>query len=460
MNVMADESGNRPCPLCETSAKSDAGYFTRAFSEPRLLAATRDTMTDALGFCARHGASLLSQERFSGGFAHVIHDAIPRLMLLLNEEYLRESWVQETLFGADSACPACAYANRAVRRHAASLARWFSGAEEQARLSQPDILCIGHFQMLAADLAPEARLAGLIHYSDNLKQVARAINALLRRARETDAWALDEAPATLNHVLGLISGRPAFEPPNVDGGLANALKLCPTFVEAIPFPEACPLCVETERARQRWLQNVQRAAGFRQDAWLLFPTCPEHVRAVARLCEPGLTAAVVSRALSVALRYLHHQVQALVRAAELKEEEARIKAEGPSAWDAYMRKRAKQKTEGRKDPSHGLAKCPGCERIDIAADRGTGSLLDLLQQKNNRKAFSQGYGLCMKHFARVYPIAPKGVVRSMLAEDQKGRLAEFTRSISDMDPAMPETETTMLRNISRKQTLRRFCGFT
>ena len=459
MNATETGFGECPCPLCETSTSSDAGYFARAFGEPRLFAATGEAMADALGFCPRHGAGLLSQEQLSDGVVQVLRNAIPRVMLLLNEDYLREPQVQQALFAAGSACPACTYASRAVGRHAASLARQFSGAANQAGFGRLDALCVGHFQRFAADLAPTPRLAALARYADNLQYLAAAMKALYRTAPETDAWPPDDTAATLNHPLGLVAGMPAAGAPSSDAGFAGVLDHCPTLVDAISLRQACPLCIEAARARRRWLQNVQAAARFEHDEWLFFPTCSEHIWMIARLGEPKLTTAVVSRALSVSRRFLRQQIQVLVRAAELREEQAGIKAEGPEVWAAHKRKRAKQKIPDEKLTTPRLGKCPGCARIEIAEIGAAGSLVDLLQKKKYREAFNRCYGLCMKHFAQAYLLAPKGVVRSMLAEDQQRRLAEFARSLGEGERGVPECETRDGLHEQWRAGLSRFCGF-
>lgn len=456
MHRSATEIEEYACPVCETFAISDARYFARAFGEPRLVAATGGTVADALGFCPRHGAIFLSEKHLLSGIVHVLEDAIPRLTLLLNEDYFRESSVQQMLFAAGSACPACAYASRAARRHAGCLARRFSGAVDQPGFKQLDTFCVGHFQTLAAHLPPEPRLAALTRYADNLDRMARAMRDLVRMGREMDAWPLGNAAATMNRALGLVAGRPAFGPLSEDKGLADTPGIRLPMVEAISLREACPLCIEAERARQRWLQNVQIATNFDQDAWLTFPTCAEHIWTVARLGGPKLTVAVVSRAMSLALRHFRQQIQALVRAAEVKEREARIEAGGPDVSAAYKRSQTRDKSAREKAPTPRLAKCPGCERIDVAADRATGSLLDLLQQEKYRNAFNQGYGLCMKHFARVYLMAPKGMVRSVLAQGQQGRLAELAGNLGVPSRDLPKNETTALREISWSVALRRF----
>jgi hypothetical protein len=448
------------CPVCETSANSDSRYFARAFGDSRHYAATSEAVSDALGFCPRHGATLLSQDDLAGGIVRVLRDAIPHLMLLLNEEFLHEAQVQQILFGAGRMCPACTFVNRAAGRRMASLARQVSGAVDQTEFRPLDTLCVGHFQALAADLPPEPHLAALTRYADNLEQVATKLKMLIRTARGSDDWQCEDTASAIRDGLGHIAGRSGLESLLSDEALASILEQCPTLVDGIAFPDACSFCIEEERARQRWLQNVQLASAYKQDAWLLLPTCPQHVRAVARIGEPKLTSVAVSHALSLALRYYHQQIQILVRDAELKAEEAKVRAEGFDAWAAYKQKRDINKTKGRKIGTPRLAKCRGCEQINLAVDGATGDLLDLLQRRKYRNAFSRGYGLCMKHFARVYLVAPKGVVRSMLAEVQKDRLAEFARSLDETARGRRENETIRLRVASWRTALRRFCGFT
>lgn len=463
MNIFASKFGACTCPLCETAAKCDTGYFSRPFDAPDIFAATSEAISETLGFCPRHGAILLNQKRLSGGVIPVIHDAIPRLRLLLNEKYLQKHEVQQILFGTDGACPACAYTNRALGRQAASLVRQVSSVGDWKGLGLIDTLCVGHFQMFAANLALEPRLAALVTYADRLERMARKIRALLSAARETGTWPLEDAAATLNSALDLIGGRAVIESTSSNVALDDALMPCPTLAEAISLPHVCPLCVETERARRRWLQNVQKSADFDQDAWLFFPTCPEHVGAVVQLGEPRLTATVVSRAPDVALRQIHKQIPMLVRAVKLMKEEVRIKAEGPEVWREYKRKRTyrkrpDQKTEGQNIPVARMLRCPGCVWAEIAAEQATGGLLNLLHEKKHRVAFSRGYGLCLKHFARACLIAHKGVVRSMLAEDMQLRLAGFARNFDEMERGMPEISTG--RDVSLRTSLRRFCNCT
>jgi hypothetical protein len=152
------------------------------------------------------------------------------------------------------------------------------------------------------------------------------------------------------------------------------------------------------------------------------------------------------------------------RAVRLLEEEARIKAEGAEVWLAYKRKRTyrkrtEQKTEGQiVTPATRMEKCPACEWAEIAAEHATGKLINLLHEKKHRDAFGHGYGLCLKHFARVYLIAHKGAVRTMLAEDMQRRLAGFAQGLDELENGFPESEMTAAQLASLITALRRFCN--
>jgi hypothetical protein len=442
------------CPVCEILASSDADYFARAFGDSRRFAATSEAVTDTLGFCPRHGAALLSQEHLSRGIVHVFRDVIPRTVPLLAEEYIHEDRVQQVFFGTSSACPACAHANRAVARHAGRLARRFSGAPNQTERRRLDNLCVRHFQLLAGELKSEIRMAAFTHYADALNGVVKKVERLLRKRRALDARPLEQGAAALHHALDLVAGRTVSEPVDDDhDAIAEALQSCPTLAEGISYPKACPLCLEVGHSRRRWIQGIPVAAKFKQIAWLFFPICPEHISAVVRLGDTKLTATVVTHALQASIGHIHQQILALVRAAEIEEQLAQEAARF-ARWGTRPRKKA----EGQKPITVRPTRCPGCERLVIAEDHATGSMLQLLQQRKYRNAFHRGYGLCMKHFAQVYVMAPKGVVRSMLAEDQKGRLAELALMLDEMVRTNQKNGAPVKRDVPRTRALRRFCG--
>jgi len=451
--VLAGDCAN--CWLQRNS--SDASYFSRAFGEPRRFAATSESISDALGYCPRHGATLLSYEHLSRGIAHVFRDLIPGLIPLLSEKYFHEDLFQKIFFAASSSCPACAFDNRRVGRRARRLARQFASAPDQTGYGRLETICVRHFQILAGELKPELRMAALTRYVETLDNAAKTMEALLQSAQEMGAWPLHDAVATLNHALDLIAGKSV---PNLDhdgNGLAEALRYCPSLAEGIAYPKACPLCLEADRIRQRWIRSIPVAAKLDQGAWFLFPTCPEHIWAVVRLDDLQLTTAVVAHALHIAIGQIHQQILALVRAAEITEELALAAAAAHLA--RWGRRRRRKISEGRKPAPPRSTKCPQCERLAIAEVHATYSLLELLKQREPRDTFNRGYGLCMKHFAQVYLMTSKGVVRTTLVEGQQEKLAEFALMLNEVDRGIPENETTALQNAPWRLVLQRFCGF-
>jgi hypothetical protein len=451
----AAEIENSACPVCETLANIDAEYFARAFGESRRFAVTSEAVTDALGFCSRHGSTLLSQEHLPRGLVRVFRGAIPRLVPVLAEKYLYEDRVQQVLFGASSSCPACAYGNRAAARHARRLARQFSSPRDHAGCLRLDSLCVRHFQLLAGDFKPEVRLPAFTQYGDALDHAATATEDLLESGRLPGARRLEEGSVALHHALELIAGRPAQGQYPDGDALAEALQCCPTLVEGLVYPKACPLCLEVGRARRRWIHDVPVAAKFKQIAWLFFPTCPEHIWPVVQLGDPQLTAMVVTHALHVAIGQIYQQILTLVRAAEINEE----RAQEAARFARWGKRRRRRKKVAQEPAMPRLVRCPGCERLAVAEDHATKGLLDLLQERKYRNAFNRGYGLCMKHFAQVYLMAPKGMLRATLAEDQRARLNEFTRVLDEKVRAMHDNRMAVPKELSWTMALHRFCGF-
>lgn len=450
MSLPGGEATEHACPVCETVADSESSYFARAFGGSRAIEASGEALADAFGYCRRHGAALLAREGQppDGAGAVAVGEAlaiaVPRLQLLADETWLYEPQVQQALFGADTACPACTATGRAAGRQVAGVARRLSlpggGGDWAGRL------CLPHFQAVASSLASAPRLAILSLRAERMERAVRETSVLLRAVRETDDWTAEAAHEALSGVLGLVIGRPTSltRLPPSDGLLADAMAQCETLDHAMARADVCPICVETERARRRWFEQVQAAIGFDEDAWIYLPTCSGHVAEIAWLCQPTLTAAATARALAVTLRHQRQQIRALQQAVALEEEIARIKAEGPEAWAAHKRRKKRDRKQAeQQQPLPRPAACPACDRIEIAAEHATGRLLDLLHDKKRRDAFAAGYGLCLKHFARAYRIAPGGAVRSALAGDLQRRLGEIAVQSAG----------------AWTNTLHRFCGF-
>jgi len=442
----------RACEVCQL-AESTSAYFKMAFADPHHLAATSEGIADTLGFCQRHGAELLGCALPERATAEVFARVADLVMPLLEPSRFGEEKFQQVYFSAAWACPACAFERRAAGRHAARLVRQHFDADQRNPFSNSPQLCVDHFQLLARTLKPESRMPALALQCDTLDLAARALDRLSSGTLRTAMTAGTE-PA-LKRALALVGaarGGPSASP---SAALAAALQACDTFEQALGWDGACPVCVEVERARQRWLLAVPLAVAHELDDWLFLPTCAEHVAIVAEHSDIALTARVTAHALRVASEQIHQQLRVLVRAAQTEQELAAARI---ARWGRRSRRR---NAVPPKAPAPKLVRCAACERLAIAQLQATNRLLRLLQQGRQRELFQAGWGLCMKHHAQAYLMAPKGVVRTLLAADQARRLSEFLRQLKEpATPATPvRTEAGHAPMLGYVAELRRFCGF-
>lgn len=450
---VASGAGHRrcACPVCQTADGCAPAYFKRAFGEPHHFAATSEGIADALGFCPRHGAELLSREPLRQAAAEVFARVVPQVLPLLAGARFGDEKFQQVYFSAPHACPACAYEHRAVSRQAAELGKkalWPAGRDVVPH--QPT-LCNAHFQLMARTLKPERRMPALGARAELLDHAVRAVENLLEAGLPTETRPA-ERPA-LATALGLACCPGDARGVVVSMPLAEALQSCTDFEQAGEHACACPVCVEVERARQRWLAAVPLAVAHGLDDWLFLPTCAEHVGLAADLGDATVTATVAAHALRVAAEQAHHQLRALVRVAESEAEQAAARI---VRWGRRPRRR---KSEPPRPPPPKIVRCAACERLAIAELHATGRLLRWLQGSRHRHAFESGYGLCMKHHAQAYLLSPKGVIRSFLADDQTHRLHELMRWLKDEQGTLAQNQPCSAPNPAYVLALRRFCGF-
>lgn len=437
--------------MCETAVDSTPAYFKRAFGEPHHFAATSEGIADALGFCPRHGADLLTREALRSATAQVFAQVVPRVLPLLDDGRFGDEKFQQVYFSAPHACPACGYSHRNAARQAAELGKstvWPAGPKD---VPPEPILCNAHFQLMARALKPERRMPALGAHADRLDHAVRAVEDLLKAGLPAEPS--PAGPPALAAALGLVSCPDDRRGATVPTLLSDALQSCADFDQAIVHPGACPVCVEVERARQRWLAAVPLAVAHGLDDWLFLPTCAEHVELAAGLGNAAVTVTVAAHALRVAAEQAHHQLRALVRAAESEAEQAAARI---VRWGRRPRRR---KSEPPRPPPPKIVRCAACERLAVAELHATGRLLRWLQGSRHRQAFAQGYGLCMKHHAQAYLLSPKGVIRSVLADDQARRLHELMRWLKDEQDNLAQNQPCSAPDEAYVLALRRFCGF-
>lgn len=439
------------CDICATAAASEPDYFTMAFGDPRHFAATSEDLADAFGLCQRHGAALMSDERRLRSAARMLEAVLPRVLPLLMAHRFGDEKFQQVYFSASLACPACAYERRAVGRHAGRLARVLVQAADAGEAPELDALCVQHFPLVARGFKPELRMPALSRFADALETSARALGAPFNGiARSGEACAERTA---LDHALSLVAGPASTVEANESPRAHDTVQGPAGFEESLGCATACPVCREVERARQRWLAAVPLAAAHGLDGWLFFPTCSEHVAAVAGIGDAALTSAVCIHALHVAAEHAHRQLQALVRAAESEAEQAAARI---ARWGRRPRRR---KSDPPKPPPPRMVRCAACERTAVAELQATARLLRLLQGDKQRRLLESGYGLCMKHHAQAYLLSPKGAVRALLANDQRRRLSEALCWLRGRRTGATRGGAGVASSVVYDLAWRRFCGF-
>ncbi|MBB3181202.1 hypothetical protein [Variovorax sp. Sphag1AA] len=345
-------------------------------------------MADALGFCHEHSRGLLAEALVREAAAPVFASAIRQTMPLLSERSFGDAKFQQVYFSAAHACPACTFERRAVGRHAGRVSSAFAGSStSDARIDHDHhALCISHFRCLARNVEPEHRILALGRYLAMLERESQEIQDLesIESAGRLELEDEDAAPK-LRDVLRLVAepfGEATFAPSCFEDVLPDLSDLA----EFVTCMVACPVCIEVERARRRWLETVRQGILPSPEMWLFLPTCAHHVSVAAALGETALVRAVVAHSLRVALEQLQQQLRSLVSAAE---SEAELAAARAVKWG---RRRRRKKTDPPIQHAPRIARCPACERLAVAELQATARLLKALRVERHRRSFERGYG--------------------------------------------------------------------
>lgn len=373
------------CPACRQLAGDAADYFRHAFDPRESSDLAAEALAEAFGYCSRHGALLLAHPEFADAVARIFPLAAQRALPWLDATHLHDEAVQRVFFPAADACPACRFDDLRFARQSGHAAREFVA-------TQPEALCLDHFHAAAARLHPEQRLPVLARYLGGLEDAA---GHLARSRADADA------------LLELVAGRQPFASflitPEHEFDLASGPAAMHT----------CPVCIDEALAHRRWIDNVRSAAAFGLEGWPFFPTCPAHVREIAALGNAETTRAVVGHALDHAGWRLRKEIETLTRL---------LAREDVALRDWNPRRRRKSGEPKPPKPTRRAMACPGCERRRIARDQSVARLLERVEDGRRRYAEDEADGLCMKHFAAVCLLAPRGEVRTRLMARQRDRL--------------------------------------
>ncbi|WP_432263618.1 hypothetical protein [Cupriavidus sp. TMH.W2] len=440
------------CWVCGARSHSDRDYILRAFGGPNHFAATCEAVTDALGFCSRHGSFLATQAQLSLEVTKVFREVILRVLPLLAEDQFQQEPFQRIFFSATESCPACWFEERRVARRVGQVSRLLGSGMSSDEFTYWSDLCVVHTLAATRELKPEARMAALVHYGATLDASAIWLDEQLHNAVSADVASVSSRSACLQHAFKLVAGEQWLGTSTSNNAEGATAESDGSLTHTFGHPDFCPLCNEHYWARRRWIRAVGLAARYREEEWLLFPTCPAHIQVIAELGDRGITEAVIQHALNVARQALRHEIQTIESATTALPEAIR-KRRPRKQWSAKPAKTRRIRAERS-------MRCPGCERLAIAQDRSIGALLNLLREKRHRDALARGHGLCMKHFALAYVMAPRSV-RAMLAEVQRHKLIALEVALGqwlNVAATTRDTDSLACPDGPWRSALRRFCG--
>jgi hypothetical protein len=396
------------CPLCRARAEHERNFIFWFLLENYYDPGVLDRFARALGFCARHGTSLLVRHAPSP-IAAVHEFATRRLHALVTRDHPERPQRRDPLAAVihPGACPACESSASDVSRTAFFLAKMFDNEPSLDDYGRPGILCFSHMQQVAPKLA-NPTLERLMAFHDAI--LGRALQSLDGAADEGRAGAIEPA---LRLVVGhnVVSSRIGL-PVEADPG-AGVPDPVARLADTLGQSDSCPICLEVQRAHVEWMTWLKDAAARDQPIDDLLPTCAEHAWATIPMENPMLATKAARNVLRGALLVLRQAAEALAVSPPPR---AGILARLARARDRYRRHARAREVLCR--PLH----CPVCSRRAAAETRALQLLIALLGQARYRAAFDQGYGLCVKHFARALALVPGPAARAALVEVEAAKL--------------------------------------
>lgn len=407
----------RGCPVCEALGNIESDCFSRLFDEPARLPAASEAIADSLGFCATHGRVLATQSRRAPGIAAAFSDAIRRTEELLANEAAYDERLQQVFFGARTACPACRFRSHETAAQVNWLARMHSDSGGTDSCDGLRRLCLPHLRalLLSLKLPLSDRLRTLC--LDSLSATAAMIDSLLTGDRESAARTDPLAPTKLTDVMRAVAGDPGhgIEFGNSGAGqLAHAAGADRDPRESLRDPCACPVCVEVRRSAGKWMGALESGARWGPDLWIALPTCPEHLWACARLNDPRIALLAAQRVVRDAIAQLHRGAGPVP--ANPGDDSAGTSNDGinpHSGGDGTTSGKRPKKRQTKREAGARSGQCMACETLAVARDRAIERLLGFMHDRHARNDLESGHGLCMKHFADAYLVAP-GAARSVL----------------------------------------------
>ena len=407
------------CPVCGVLEHHDPKYFSwfsiEKYHDPVFI----ESLSRALGFCAKHGAYMDEQKhlgsQITGVHKYTVLQVRNRMVVGLSEgkNDLR------LIFKDRTSCPACASYQETSERTLWFFKKMIEEKDGLNRYGCPGILCFPHFKDLTDSISLELFEGLLSRHETAMLSATNALETI--RGRETEIAAESE-PMQL--ALNLSVGRE--QNPGNSCFLPRIYKISENrdplanFIASIKENAGCPICLDIYGALSQWIywlnENIMSTESFEAMNDVL-PTCNAHVWSCVRLGGPCLQFAAVYTGLKAAREKIDNAARHLKQIKKIRKLSIRER-----------KKYERQSNPGiiKVTPKKAITSsffCPLCSRIDTAKNRGLNLLFALLQERRYRIDFENGYGLCIKHLSDALAMQPPDEIVRFLIRVESAKLA-------------------------------------
>ncbi len=442
------------CPVCAALDGEDRRCALDFVHDRSRSADNALALAEAMGFCAFHAALIAGNADGSGVLTEFFSQAIGGVLSVLTDRRGDGERLEQIVFHAERACPVCKHRERIVSatigRYGARLSGLGSGSE------QVSSLCFLHF-CATVNASESGRLPDLAEAQLELMQSASGwLDALEEFETHDPAGIADPGCDPICTVLRVVAGGvPKISlAPNERHSLISYLQRNSDSARGPSEAEQfCPVCEAMLRTLIRRLESAERGARLGLMLQTVLPTCPDHLWLYARRASTRVSLYAVRYALDAMTAMLRSGIAALRRERERRAEEEK------SVW--FRRKNPSYFLgQDRKLITH-LQRCQICEALAVARDRAAADFVERLQKQPG--TCEREYGLCLRHFADAYVVAPHGNVRDTLIALHIEKLVALHRGLPSTilvspercPPAGPEG----VSDVFCQGVLRRFSGW-
>jgi len=410
------------CPVCAGLHRLEADFVAAVSDRPRAIAAAAEDVVESLGFCGHHGAILTQHPDKAPTIARILWAATDRMIEWLADERLNAERLFGVFFAADRMCVLCKLQDHHAARH---IHRLFTPPEWDVRSRW---LCFPHYRDVAYQVkSPE--LPALAASQLGLLKFASAEIGSIAEQR----WAGAKLPPVAAETLRVVAGdaEPAWEPARLGRIRSKPVRASADgWSNTRDDSRSCSVCAEIGLAERRWSSAVKTAAGLGRDLWTVFPTCAAHVRLCAQFGDEQIAIMAARHAASVELAALRRGIEMLDRDNNNRE---------VAAKSVFYRRQSPGYVLGQQRRMiTDVPRCPTCARLIVAQERAVDNVLKKLREGLHSYLSEHIAGLCLKHFASAYLLAPHGESRSTLATLQTRKLLQLrTRLAQSRDSSDP-----------------------